>query len=131
MTMIISYQREEYNPDSSLAMTSSRSQTNDYLAGNHVWSTMERGDRGPTVWRIVSRRHSKHLPGPRQISRVRSLLHGPADYRRQDATARASSSSSLPNSDQLALSAGVIGARIQRDIIRLPPLGHHFGRPGS
>src|SRR5436853_7066297 len=112
-------------------MTSSESPTNDHLAGNHVWSRMEGGDRRPAVWRIVSRRYSKHLPGPRQISRVRSPLHGPADYMRQDATARPSSSSSLPNSDQLTLSNGALLTRIKRDTIHLPPLGHHIGQPSS
>src|SRR5207302_8601680 len=73
-------------------MTPSESSTIDHLAGNHVWSTMEGGDRGPTLWRIVSGRYGKLLFGPRQIYRLRSLLHGPASHRCQDAIACASSS---------------------------------------
>src|SRR5213594_3894066 len=62
-------------------MTSSESPTNDHLAGSHIWSTMEGGDRRPAVWRIVSRGYGKHLSGARQIYRLRSLLHGPASLR--------------------------------------------------
>src|SRR6266699_7102755 len=112
-------------------VTSSESPTNDHLAGSHIWSTMGGGDGRPAVWRIVSRGSAKHLSGTRQIYRLRSLLHGPASLRCQDATSRASSSGSLPNSDQLTLSGGVLSARIQRDTVPIPPLGHHFCRPGS
>src|SRR6266480_4780828 len=52
-------------------MTSSESPTNDHLAGSHIWSTMEGGDRRPAVWRIVSRGYGKHLSG-----RGRSIGYG-------------------------------------------------------
>src|SRR5206468_8468372 len=110
-------------------MTSSESPTNDHLAGSHIWSTMEGGDRRPAVWRIVSRGYGKHLSGARQIYRLRSLLHGPASLRGQDATSRASSSGSLPKSDQLTVSGVLLWSRIQRDTVPIPPIGHQRGRP--
>src|SRR5207247_9266159 len=101
-------------------MTSSESPTNDHLAGSHIWSTMEGGDRRPAVWRIVSRGYGKHLSGAREIYRLRSLLHVPASLRRQYATSRADSPRSLLNTSQLTLSAGDVLARIPTVVVPLP-----------